>query len=293
MMENRQNVQTEPVTIRAVVFDMGGTLEELYYDDTSRMQAAAGLRELLTKLGLDPGMGLSQLNSTVLAGMRAYQEWREAEERELPPERVWTEYVFPDHGLPKKRLEAAAEDVTFFYETHYQTRSLRPEAPAVLEELHRKRFRLAIISNMISRGLVQRKLVEYGIACYFDAVLTSSNFGWRKPNRSIFEEATRLLRLPSAACAYVGDTISRDVIGARRAGYGLAIQIPSFLTSQADCGTEAESLPDCDLRPDAVVSSLTQVVDLVSTNIKSTSPATAQRTRSAAAENPGWSSDEP
>jgi putative hydrolase of the HAD superfamily len=165
----------------------------------------------------------------------------------------------------------AAEDVTFFYETHYQTRSLRPEAPAVLEALHKKGFRLAIVSNMISRGLVQRKLVEYGIALYFNPVLTSSNLGWRKPNTIIFEEAARRMQLPPAACAYVGDTISRDVIGARRAGYGLAIQILSFLTDHADWGIDAELLPNRGLGPDAVIQGLTQVVDLVATNVERTS----------------------
>jgi putative hydrolase of the HAD superfamily len=257
--------------IRAVVFDMGGTLEELYYDDSSRMRATRGLRKFLAKRGLDPGMGLSDLHTTILTGMKAYQQWREANERELPPERVWTEYIFPDHGLSKERLMAVAEDVTFFYETHYQTRSLRPEAPAVLDALHEKGFRLAIISNMISRRLVQRKLLEYSIARYFDPVLTSSNFGWRKPNVSIFREAARLMRLPLASCAYVGDTMSRDVIGAQRAGYGLAVQIPSFLTDQADHGTDAEPLPDRSLRPDAVIHDLTQVVDLVTTNAERTS----------------------
>jgi putative hydrolase of the HAD superfamily len=263
------NIPISP--IRAVVFDMGGTLEDLYYDDASRMQATAGLRELLAGLGLDPGMGLSELHATVLAGMKAYQEWREATERELPPERVWTEYIFADHGLPRDRLMAVAEDITYFYETHYQIRSLRPEAPAVVDALYQKGFRLAIISNMISRRLVRRKLPEYGIARYFDPVLTSSNFGWRKPNASIFREAARLMRLPLASCAYVGDTLSRDVIGARRAGYGLAIQIPSFLTNQSDRGTETESLPDQGLGPDAVIHDLTQVVDLLTTKMERTS----------------------
>lgn len=244
--------------IRAVVFDMGGTLEDLYYDDTSRRQATVGLRGLLAELGLDPGLDVSELQTTVLAGMNAYQEWREAKERELPPERVWTEYVFPNHGLSKERLTAAAEDITFFYETHYQTRGLRPEAPAALQALHKKGFRLAIISNMISRELVQRQLVEYGIARYFNPVLTSSNFGWRKPNASIFEEAARLMQLPVGSCAYVGDTLSRDVLGARRARYGLVVQIKSFLTERCDRGLVS-------VAPDAVIHHLSEVVGLVCT----------------------------
>jgi putative hydrolase of the HAD superfamily len=213
----------------------------------------------LIERGLDPGMDLSGLQAAILSGMKAYQAWREKSEVELSPERVWTEYVFPDHGLSKERLRAAAEDVTFFYETHYHTRHLRPEAPAVLDTLHREGLHLAIISNIISRRLVQCRLAEYGIAHYFDPVVTSSNFGWRKPNARIFVEAARLLGLPPVACAYVGDTISRDVIGARRAEYGLVIQIKSFLTDKVDSGTD--SMP-----PDAIIQDLMQIVNLVIPN---------------------------
>ncbi len=245
--------------IRAVVWDMGGTLEEVYYNEAIQQEATRGLRDLLAERGLDPGPDLDGLYAAVVSGMKAYQAWREESEVELPPERVWAEYILPDHGLAQERLAAAAEDLTSFYETHYQVRCLRPEAQAVLEALHERGFRLAIISNIISRRLVPFLLVEYGIAHYFDPVVTSSNLGWRKPNKRIFHEATRLMGLPPAACAYAGDTISRDVIGARRAGYGLAIQIESFLTTQIDHGTD-------DVRPDAVVHDLMEIVELVASN---------------------------
>ncbi len=250
--------------IRAVLFDMGGTLEELYYDDTIRQQATRDLKELLARLGLDPGLDSAGLQAAVASGIGAYQAWREQTEIELPPEKVWTEYVFANHGLSRRRLAAAAEELAFFYETRFQVRSLRPEAPAVLETLHQKGFRLAIISNVISRRLVTYKLVEYGIAHYFDPVVTSASLGWRKPNAQIFEVAVRRMRLPPSACAYVGDTISRDVLGARRAGYGMAIQISSFLTDRADGKAAALTPPDEEyLLPDAIIQDLTHVVDLV------------------------------
>ena len=159
---------------------------------------------------------------------------------------------------------AAAEEIAFFYETHYQARKLRPEAPAVLQALHKAGFRLAIISNIMSRRLVPSKLAEYGIAHYFDPVVTSSVLGWRKPNARIFEEAARRMQLPPATCAYVGDTVSRDVIGARRAGYGLVIQIKSFLTDQSDAELDAGLPHSQDFLPDAVITDLMQVIDLVS-----------------------------
>jgi putative hydrolase of the HAD superfamily len=242
--------------IRAVLFDMGGTLEELHSDEAIRQEATQGLRELLCELGVDPSLSLPDLQATVLSGLEAYQAWRHRKEIELPPERVWTEYIFAKHDLSKERLAGVADDIALFYETHYYARNLRPEAPATLEALHERGYRLAIISNVMSRQLVPDKLDEYGIAHYFDLVVTSSCLGWRKPNERIFGEATRLMQLPPEACAYVGDTVSRDVIGARRAGYGLAIQIRSFLTAKADLEVDA-------VQPDAVIADLRQVVALV------------------------------
>jgi len=245
--------------IQAVLFDMGGTLENLYNDEAIRQEATRGLRELLRERGVDPGLSLPELQSAVSSGLKAYQSWRKQSEAELPPDLVWGKYILADYGLSRLKLAAAAEDIAFFYETHYHRRSLRPEAPAALEALYKLGFRLAIISNVISRRLVPYKLAEYGIAHYFDPVVTSSCLGWRKPNERIFDEATRLMQLPPDACAYVGDTISRDVIGARRAGYGLAIQIRSFLTAKSDRGVEA-------VPPDAVIQDLRQVVDLLTPN---------------------------
>ncbi len=245
--------------IRAVVFDMGGTLEDLYYDNASRTEATRGLHQLLMERGLDPCLPLSDLQAAVLTGMKSYQEWREESEIELPPERVWIEHIFSDHDLSRNRLIANAEDLTFFYETHFQVRSLRPEAPALLDLLHKRGFRLAVISNIISHQVTHYCLGRYGIEHYFDPIITSAGFGWRKPNERIFLEAARLMALPPAACAYVGDTVSRDVIGARRAKYGLAIQIKSFLTDKTDHGTS-------NVLPDAVIHDLMQVINLVTPN---------------------------
>jgi len=243
--------------IRAVLFDMGGTLESLYYDETIRRRGARELRKFLRSQGMDPGLSPSELQSAVVSGMEDYRAWRERSELELSPERVWTEYIFPDCGLSTERLAAVAEDLAYLYDTRFQLRSLRPEAPAVLEELRTRGFRLGVISNVLSRGLVGSCLAEYGIAHYFEQVVTSAHFGWRKPNRRIFDEAVRLMALSPASCAYVGDTLSRDVVGARRAGYGLAIQIRSFLTDRSDQGIVG-------IVPDAVIQDLMQVVELVS-----------------------------
>jgi putative hydrolase of the HAD superfamily len=206
-------------------------------------------------------MSPQELQAAVSAGMKAYQAWRERTELELPPERIWSQYVF--HGAAgerprgwERRLAAAAEEIALFYEDRFFTRRLRPEAPAALAALRERGLRLAVISNITSRRIVPQKLAGYGVDRSFETVVTSVDFGRRKPHASIFLETARRMALQPEACAYVGDTVSRDVIGARRAGFGLAIQIRSFLTGIADRGTEG-------VEPDAVIRDLIEVVGLV------------------------------
>ena len=244
------------VVIQAVVFDLGGTLEDVFYDDQLRLSAARGLLDLMKSKGLDPGLSPLELRDTIVAGIKRLYKIREKENREIPPEQIWTDFIFPDGPLPQARLKAVSEELTVAYENTFYSRALRPEAPAMLADLARRGFRLAVISNVLSRGQVPLNLAKYGIGHYFDPVVASSVFGWRKPDPRIFLEAARLMNLAPEACAYVGDTISRDVIGARRAGYGLAIQIKSFLTTQADRETETEL-------PDQVIPDFSQVVPLI------------------------------
>lgn len=244
------------IAIQALVFDLGGTLEDIFYDDASRLQAAHGLLDLMKSKGLDPGLSPLELRDTIVGGIKRLYKIREQENREIPPEQIWTDFIFPDGRLPLAQLKAAAEELTVVYENTFYTRKLRPEAPAMLADLARRGFQLAVISNVLSRGQVPLNLANYGVARYFEVVVASSVFGWRKPDPQIFLEATRLLNLPPAVCAYVGDTVSRDVIGARRAGYGLTIQIKSFLTTKADRETETEV-------PDEIITDLSQVTPIV------------------------------
>lgn len=242
--------------IRAVLFDMGGTLEDVYYDDKLRLRATAGFREIMIKHGLDTGLDVPSLYSVIKSGMKRYGKWREETDRELIPERVWSEYVFTEHDLPPDKLAAAGEELAFYWDTRFSTRRMRPETPLVLGTLARKGIPLGVISNITSRTMVPCNLAEYGIAQFFKVVVASAEFGWRKPSPRIFKEAARLIGVPPDECAYVGDTVSRDVRGARRAGYAMAIQIKSFLTTQAD--TERDTEP-----PDVIIENLLEVVDLV------------------------------
>lgn len=62
----------------------------------------------------------------------------------------------------------------------------------------------------------------------------SSVSGYRKPNENIFQVALHQVRSAPSACAYVGDTFSRDVIGPQKMGFAVTFHIHSHLTASRD-----------------------------------------------------------
>jgi putative hydrolase of the HAD superfamily len=117
-------------------------------------------------------------------------------------------------------------------------------------------LKIGLISNVNSRGQVPLNLSEYNLRHYFDPIVLSSEYGYRKPDPAIFHYAARLANAPTSRCAYVGDRVTRDIEGARRAGFGLAVQIRhNFDHGENDDGA----------LPDAVIDSMTELLDILHT----------------------------
>jgi HAD superfamily hydrolase (TIGR01509 family) len=95
------------------------------------------------------------------------------------------------------------------------------DARDTLQRLRDKGFRLGVISNWSQH--LPDELERLGLAPYFDFVIVSSLVGVAKPSPEIFR-----LGLAKAGCQahealYVGDNISDDCEGARRAGLDVAL----------------------------------------------------------------------
>ena len=93
---------------------------------------------------------------------------------------------------------------------------LFPETLEVLEELRQLGLKLGIISNFDTR--IYSVLDSLGIRQFFESVTTSSETGYSKPQREIFDCAARALSGPSHEILLVGDSPQDDVEAAIRAG---------------------------------------------------------------------------
>ena len=140
--------------------------------------------------------------------------------------------------------------------THYH-RQLRPRVREMLDHLKKAGLKLGVISNTAAMWQVFDSLEAYGIRDYFQDVTLSSVTGLRKPGTDIFINSLRELQVEPQESVYVGDTVSRDISGSKRAGFAAAIQIRSRLTKEKDAEV------DPSLRPDYVVDDIYDVWPVV------------------------------
>ena len=89
-------------------------------------------------------------------------------------------------------------------------------------------------------------------------VILSSTERVRKPAAVIFERAAAACGVPCGEMAYVGDTLSRDVLGCRNAGVALSIQIRN-----PDMAHRDAAFVNTGLAPDALIEDLAEIPGIV------------------------------
>jgi putative hydrolase of the HAD superfamily len=240
--------------IQTVFFDMGGTIDTYWHSPEMRLAATPGLQSYLLSQGIDLHLSDLQLYQLITCGLKRYHQYRLNTLEEIPTYQVWRDYILADYPEYFHVLESISEDLMIWYETHYYERQMRPEIPAVLHALKQMALKIGLISNVNSRNQVPFYLQRYGIKQYFNPIVLSSVYSRRKPDPAIFHHAARLSNSPTSECIYIGDRISRDIVGAKRSGFKLAIQI----SHEFDHGENDEGAT-----PDLVINSMTEILDLV------------------------------
>lgn len=220
--------------IDTVLFDMGGTLEDIYTDDASREESAREVLRILCEKGIAMDMDVPTAIKKLADGWDRYAAYRGPTNRELKPEEIWGNYVLTEFGLDFETVKPFAEELAHMWEVTYYHRTLRPGVAEMLEGLKGLGMKLGVISNTASLYQVFWILKEYGIRDYFQDVTLSSVTGYRKPDPNIFRVALNQVQSDPATCAYVGDTFSRDVIGPQNVGFAMTFHIHSHLTKSRD-----------------------------------------------------------
>jgi len=240
--------------IEAILFDMNGTLRMRVPDERRQQQSIERLLAMLGKPDA-PAAFLDELTCRY----KAYTRWADENETSLPEADIWTRWITPE--LPREQIEAQAVELMLAFRNRKGRSILKPDAAAVLTELSRRSYRMGVISNTASTADLPRFIEECGLKKVFEVVILSSVFGVRKPGLGIFKEATRLLHLEPAQCAYLGNKIANDIVGAHNAGFGLAMIVTPENASHAPEKDQIE-------KPDVIIHELVDLLDVFPPRLK-------------------------
>jgi putative hydrolase of the HAD superfamily len=212
-------VATALTGVNAIAFDVNGTLVHIRTDE-HREDIFRSIAHFLTYQGID--MRRHQVRDEYFGRLKRQQ--RESAQRypEFDAVGIWCS-IIEDFGsnytraLPPERLAQLSLTLAEIYRgVSREKLKLYPHVRKMLEQL-RQRFAMAIVTDA-QTAYARGELHKVGLADYFDPIIVSGDYGFRKPDPRLFEYALQGLGVPAAQTVYVGNDMFRDIYGARQVG---------------------------------------------------------------------------
>jgi len=249
---------------QAILFDIGSTLWSSPTEDPDALARCYGRgRDAILRSGyVAPPM--EELIHAVEGHFAEWEDiWRAEPARVEQPPTV--DYVARALAGLDLKLDAAtlAEFTDALLDTSVFTAMVEPPEPdngAALTEMRRLGLRLACVSNAFMPGSVLQRILEArGMAGLSEFTVSSCEFGIRKPDARIYQEALRRLDLRPGAVIFVGDRVDADVDGPA------AVGMRTVLTHQYRQEDPARGTH----RPDQVIPHLRDLASYLATLVSS------------------------
>ena len=217
-----QSINIKPRQPEAILFDLGSTL----LHDSNSGGLNTRVRTLLKPETFVPYVEEGFDVPTALADAMEVMYQGSLDEFHV---REWLEkHLMSNHRDQAASLESAIRSTIISY-------SPPEDASRVLRALMSLNVPMAVVSNTIfSEDLLRSDLKEHSVLEAFRFVVSSAEFGLRKPHPQIFKDAVKQLGSESSSTWYVGDLWENDVIGSTGAGL-----IPVWLNTHASTPDES------------------------------------------------------
>lgn len=210
--------------IQALAFDVNGTLINIWTDE-GQEDIYRTLRRVLSYQGIAIKRDrLRELYSNIMKEQRAASG-------ECYPEfdavgifrRIVVEFGSDfTRAMPTAKQEQLPVFLAEIFRAVSRKRlTLYPFVIDMLDQL-RGRYPMAIITDAQS-AYARAELHKVGILDYFNPVIVSGDFGYRKPDVRLFQIALDRLSVPAEHVLYVGNDMFRDIYGAHNAGMRTAL----------------------------------------------------------------------
>jgi putative hydrolase of the HAD superfamily len=210
------------MTLRAVLFDLGDTLwhfPELPSLDAIARESGRRLDERLAAWGAgQPGLGEGLARAVMDADREATRAGMLGDGRSPDFPALVRECALA-LGLVLDDARAAVLWDELHVGGPFLKRAMFPDSVPLLEELRRRGYRVASVTNRSLGGLRFREEMEaMSLMHLFDAMAVSADHGWLKPHRALFDKALSDLGVAPEEAVMVGDDLRADVYGARSIG---------------------------------------------------------------------------
>jgi putative hydrolase of the HAD superfamily len=205
--------------IRAVAFDVNGTLVRILTDDGME-QIFRSIAHFLTYQGIH--LHRHQVRDLYFHIMREQQQASPEEHPEFDAVGIWRSIIQAHQteftrALPAEKLEQMPLFLAEMYRGISRCRlRLYPHVREVLDVL-RERYPLAVVTDAQS-AYARAELHKVGLLDYFDPIVVSGDHGYRKPDRRLFQLALDGMGVVAEHALYVGNDMHRDIFGAQEAG---------------------------------------------------------------------------
>jgi putative hydrolase of the HAD superfamily len=239
--------------VRAIAFDVNGTLVEILTDDGSdpAFRAAA---HFLTYQGID--IRRHELRDRYFEVMKEQQRSSPESFPEFDAEGIWRQIIaermsdFTRQLAPEKQAQMPLFLAELYRGATRRRLRLYPHVRQVLDTL-RGRFPLAVVTDAQS-AYARGELHKVDLLGYFQPIVVSGDHGFRKPDSRLFHLALEGMGVAAEETLYVGNDMYRDVFGAREAGMRTVL----FNSDQG-----AKEHPGC--VPDFVINDHRELLDIV------------------------------
>jgi putative hydrolase of the HAD superfamily len=210
---NKLKRETSLPQIKAVITDYVGTLTNARcYTMEASMDK---LHSALVQAGFETEK--QQFLDAYSKAHEKYRAIRYCEFREVTNS-VWVAEALGilgfDVGSNDSRMKMA---LNVFFKDYVDSLELRPYAERLLKKASEP-YKLGLISNFTYAPVVYASLRQLGISHFFNAIVVSGEFGWRKPHEKIFSDALQRLRIRPEEAVYIGDCPLEDIKGGLNAG---------------------------------------------------------------------------
>ena len=222
------------MTVRAVIFDWGGTLTPWHSIDHEELWLSVCRRHY-------PAADAAAMAAA--ARTAETELWRLAESAR--------QSATLDAVLARAGVTASADFLASYYEAWDPHTLTDPDAAPVMRELRRRGIKVGVLSNtMWARTAHEQIFMRDEILELIDGAVYTSEIPWVKPHPEAFRAAMRAIGITDPAdCVFVGDRPYDDVHGAKSAGMR-AVLVPNSDVP----GFEAAE-------PDAVISRLSDLLE--------------------------------